>query len=120
MSKRKPTPETGDVEPVVFPEPEGTQPSTPPETYPVEARERPAAETASQTAKMPVLIPQRNGKGALLSGGMPGNRGGGRRRTAIAEACLESFAQRIPLLEQIADGKVMQKMKRGDGTELDV
>lgn len=45
---------------------------------------------------------------------MPGNKGGGRRKAAVVQACLESFADRIPILEQIADGKVVQRVKAGD------
>lgn len=36
-------------------------------------------QTAKKRAKRPRLIPQPNGRGALLSGGMPGNKGGSGR-----------------------------------------
>lgn len=50
------------------------------------------------------LIPQPNGKGALLSGGVPGNRGGlGRPRTELRERMCGSLAQRLKIAEQIAD-----------------
>jgi len=54
-----------------------------------------------------MLIPQSNGRGALLSGGMPGNRGGtGRPPDLIRQRCRESFDKRIPILEQIADDRL--------------
>jgi hypothetical protein len=42
-----------------------------------------AKKTAKKTPKLPALIPQPNGKGALLAGGLPGNKGGGRPPDAI-------------------------------------
>ena len=47
-------------------------------------------------------MPGANG-GTLLAGGMPGNKGGGRPPSAIRERCRGSFAERIPILEEIAD-----------------
>lgn len=42
------------------------------------------------TSKLPALIPQPNGKGALLSGGMPGNAGGtGRPPNWLKDFCDE-------------------------------
>ena len=67
-------------------------------------------ETAKQSA-MPALIPQPNGKGALLSGGVPGNKGGGRPSSAIRETLRASFEKRIPVLEQVADGKPVDEFK---------
>ena len=34
--------------------------------------------SATNSAKQPTLVPQPGGKGALLTGGVPGNKGGGR------------------------------------------
>jgi hypothetical protein len=55
--------------------------------------------TAKKTAKRTVesaalkLVPQPNGKGALLSGGVPGNKGGsGRPRKAFKKFCRELAA----------------------------
>lgn len=49
------------------------------------------------------LIPQEHG-GALLPGGQPGQTPGtGRPPSAIRERCRGSFAERIPILEEIAD-----------------
>ena len=57
--------------------------------------------------KTPKLIPQSNGRGALLAGGMPGNRGGsGRPPDVIRKRCRDSFDKRIPILERIADDKL--------------
>ncbi len=54
------------------------------------------------------LIVQANGAGALRPGGKPGNNGGpGPPPSAIRAYCRGSFAQRIPVLEQIADGQLM-------------
>ncbi len=47
------------------------------------------------------LIPQKHG-GALLAGGVPGNRGG-RPRSVVREAASLAFDERIPALAAIAD-----------------
>jgi hypothetical protein len=66
--------------------------------------------TARKTAKLPkpALVAQPNGKGALYAGGVPGNRGNrhavGPPASVIRERCRGSFDQRVPILEQIADG----------------
>ena len=57
------------------------------------------------TAKTTALVPQAHG-GALLAGGKPGNRGGGRPPDLIRQRCRESFDKRIPILEQIADDRL--------------
>jgi len=44
-----------------------------------------------------------HGVGKLKRGGNPGNRGGGRPRSAIREASAAAYDKRIPILEQIAD-----------------
>jgi hypothetical protein len=50
------------------------------------------------------LVPQPNGKGALLKGGVVGNRGGtGRPKSEIRRACAEAFDSRIPRLLEIMD-----------------
>jgi hypothetical protein len=47
---------------------------------------RKARKSAKKTAKRPALVPNRDGRGALLSGGVPGNRGGtGRPPNALRE-----------------------------------
>ena len=49
------------------------------------------------------LVPQAHG-GALLSGGVPGNRGGpGRPRSKVKELSALEYEKRIPLLGEIAD-----------------
>lgn len=62
--------------------------------------------TAKVTAKPGLaLIPQPDGRGALLSGGMPGNRGGiGKPKSLVRQRCRDSFDERIPVLEKIVDG----------------
>jgi hypothetical protein len=45
--------------------------------------------------------PQPNGRGALNSGGTPGNKGGGRKPNAFVEKC-----------EQLADSVVLEKVGR--------
>jgi len=50
----------------------------------------------------PELIPQPHG-GALLSGGWPGNAGGGRPPSVVRAAMREALAERIGLLAEIAD-----------------
>lgn len=50
--------------------------------------------------------------GALNSGGTPGNAGGtGRPASVIRERCRGSFDQRIAVLEDIADGRPMQRIE---------
>lgn len=63
-------------------------------------------ETSEETSegKKEDLIPQPNGKGALLKGGVVGHRGGGGRpKSEIRKACAEAFDSRIPRLLQIMD-----------------
>ncbi|CAN5706118.1 hypothetical protein BH23GEM1_BH23GEM1_00550 [soil metagenome] len=57
--------------------------------WPTKAAQKPAAELATKlAARKPRLIPQPNGRGALLSGGVPGHRGGtGRPPSAFTELC---------------------------------
>lgn len=66
--------------------------------------------TANKTAKSPI-----NGAEIPL-GAHPGNTGGkpgrsGRPPSALREALRESFEKRIPVLEQIADGVAVVKVK---------
>lgn len=60
------------------------------------------------------LVPQPHG-GALVRGGRRGNRGNrsaiGRPPSVIREKLRGSFQDRIPLLEQIIDGSVVQKTR---------
>lgn len=63
--------------------------------------------TARKTASaLPALIPQPEGKGALLSGGVHGNAGGpGRPPSAVRAVLREAYEDRIPFLRALADGK---------------
>lgn len=63
--------------------------------------------TARKTAAaLPALIPQPEGKGALLSGGVQGNAGGtGRPPSAVRAVLREAYEDRIPFLRALADGK---------------
>ena len=62
------------------------------------------------------MVAQEHG-GALKSGGTSGNRGGsGRPPSAIREHCRGSFAQRVAILEAIADGEPLP-MTKIDGDE---
>lgn len=58
---------------------------------------------AKTPSKTPMVVPP-HGNG-LLQIGNPGNAGGGRPASQIRERCRGSFERRIPVLEQIADGK---------------
>ncbi len=49
------------------------------------------------------LVTPDHGRGALLTGGKPGNKGGGRIPSAIRELCRGSFAERLEVLTDIAD-----------------
>src|SRR5687768_5504396 len=54
--------------------------------------------------EFPNLIQRPDGRGALLSGGLVGNRGGlGRPSSEVRARCRGSFADRIHILESIAD-----------------
>lgn len=60
--------------------------------------------------------------GAPIVPGNPGNSGGkkgrsGRLPSAVREACLLAFDQRIKILKQIADGKAVQVVKMPNGEE---
>jgi hypothetical protein len=60
-------------------------------------------ETPKLAGELPKLIEQPHG-GALLSGGVPGHKGGGGRPASEVRArCMGSFAERIKVLEEIAD-----------------
>jgi hypothetical protein len=62
----------------------------------------------------PTLVPQSHG-GAIRQGGNPGNKGGpGRPPSAIRAALRQSFEERVKVLESIADGEVVFKL-RSDG-----
>ena len=62
-------------------------------------------------------------QGGYLQVGNPGNRGGpGRPRDRVRLASLLSFEKRIPVLEQIADGQCVERVKvvGGDGAPVEV
>ena len=62
------------------------------------------------------LVEQEHG-GALLRGGVVGHKGGrGQQPHAIREHCRGSFAQRVAILEAIADGEPLP-MTKIDGDE---
>lgn len=55
------------------------------------------------------LIAQPHG-GALLEGGLAGNRGGtGRPPSALRQLCRDALGHRLSLLEEILDGAVVKK-----------
>lgn len=57
------------------------------------------------------LVPQPHG-GALLSGGVPGHAGGAGRPPSLVRARLSgSFAERIEVLEEIADGTPVETIE---------
>lgn len=71
-------------------------------------RRKTARKSAKRTQQLPqpVLIPEPDGRGALLSGGLPGNAGGtGRPPSAIREAARLMLDQRLSVLGEIADGE---------------
>jgi hypothetical protein len=71
------------------------------------ARRKPTADT----------VPTQEGKnGGTLLVGNPGNAGGlGATPSAIRLLCRKSFAERVPILEQIADGLLTQDVPTKDG-----
>ena len=57
-------------------------------------------QTATKSAKMPALVPRPDGRGALLSGGMPGNAGGGRPKDAlVAQLRAIALEDGVPFLK---------------------
>lgn len=61
-------------------------------------------------SQKPVLVPQPNGRGALLSGGLPGNRGGPGRppsevRKLARKLSSEYFVEALPKVHDIAQGR---------------
>lgn len=69
---------------------------------------KPAKRSPSTAAASPgALVVQPHG-GALKTGGNPGNRGGsGRTPSALRDRLRNSMAERIPVIEQIADGEAI-------------
>ncbi len=59
-------------------------------------------ERASETAN-PTLVPQPGGRGALYSGGKPGNSGGGRPPSALRAVAREHLDERLEDLNTIAE-----------------
>lgn len=77
---------------------------------------RQARESTEKTTG--ALIPQPHG-GALRNGGT--NKGGtGRPPSIIREQLRGSFADRVAVLEKIADGEAVAKMKAPDGKETEI
>jgi hypothetical protein len=62
---------------------------------------------AARPGTRATLVPQDHG-GALQVGN-PGNRGGGRPPSELRARLRGSFAERIPVIEDIADGEVMTR-----------
>lgn len=57
--------------------------------------------------------------GSLLSGGVPGNRGGtGRPPSAVRELCLQAFEDRIPIAMSLADDPEVRPRDRLAALEL--
>lgn len=74
-------------------------------------RSKGLAKTAAETADRPTLIEQPHG-GALLAGGVPGNRGGtGRPRSEIRDALVESFDGQREFVNDVVKGKAMVKAR---------
>ena len=67
-------------------------------------RKQRTASRPKTPVESPTLVPQEHG-GALLRGGNYGNKGGGRPPSEVRARCLGSFAERVAVLEEIADSK---------------
>jgi hypothetical protein len=59
------------------------------------------------------MRPAKNG-GALLVGGKPGNKGGGRKPAAIRKKALRMLAGRMHLIGSLADGVAIEFTENGD------
>jgi hypothetical protein len=55
------------------------------------------------------LIPQEHG-GALLAGGKPGNKGGGRTPNELRALMREPLAKLLPIITEIAEAKDIQEV----------
>ena len=72
-------------------------------------RDASTTESPVPTPALPPLVPQPHG-GSIYAGGIPGN-GGGRPPSALREQLRGSFAQRVAIIEGIADGEAMQTVE---------
>ena len=77
--------------------------------------ETPATDEEPRKA-LPAKIPQPHG-GALYAAGVPGNDGGGRPPSMLRKRLAVSLEKRIPVLEQIADGAAIVRLRSPDGEE---
>ena len=66
----------------------------------------------------PHLIEQPNGRGALNSGGTPGNRGGKWMRRDVRHTLVDEFKNAIPKLVEMASGRVKVLLGFRDAEEL--
>ncbi len=83
-------------------------------------RKSPVKRKKKTTAKTMTLIPQPQG-GALRPGGTQGNRGGtGRPPSTIRDHCRGSFAERVAILEAIADGQPLPMTRIVDGETVNI
>ena len=70
-------------------------------TAPKKARKRSKNNDKNNDLK---LVVPKHGRGALRTGGTPGNKGGtGRPPSKVRERCRDSFEERLPFLEGIVD-----------------
>lgn len=68
--------------------------------------------SAKKSATGPKLVPQPNGRGALLSGGQPGNKGGtGRPPNEIRAMLRETVGGHGSVVDDIASGKPIQRIE---------
>jgi hypothetical protein len=74
---------------------------------------KPPRKSAAKSAGV-AKIPQPHG-GALNAGGVPGNRGGGRPTSDLRERLRGSFAERVKVLESVADGEALVQVKDAAG-----
>ena len=69
----------------------------------------PEVKTALKTARPALVASSHPNGGMLFTGGVPGNRGGtGRPPSVLRERLRGSFADRVNVLEEIADDPAMQ------------
>jgi hypothetical protein len=69
------------------------------------------AENSDGISEPPKLIPRPDGRGALLSGGVPGHDGSnaGRKKSAVRELCRQHFESIVPDLAEIAKGSATRE-----------
>ena len=69
-----------------------------------QAEDRSVSDSGKKTAAKTAMVPQKHG-GALLPGGVPGNKGGGRPSNELRGSMREILEKGLPHLEEFVTGE---------------